>query len=106
MFKKAKKTEILNINLYDIGEKLLYSGPINELNIPENIVIEKSIEFFDDSEPCFIHKSAVISRLCGEIEQYIKEHPTSSNILLNIEDMPFKTYLCGYTEAIYIKYNL
>lgn len=34
------------------------------------MIINKSIEFFSDPEPCFIHRSAVLKRLLAEIENY------------------------------------
>lgn len=35
--------------------------------VPESVMIEKSVEFFGDPEPCMIHRSAVQSRLFSEI---------------------------------------
>ena len=57
---------------------LIYAGgveafraPLIEIPIREEVIIEKSIEFFDDSEPCYIHRGAVVTRLAGEIEDAI-----------------------------------
>jgi hypothetical protein len=49
------------------GGAILFEGPLNELRFPEKLVIAKSVLFFDDPEPCFIHRSAVVARLFAEI---------------------------------------
>ncbi len=47
--------------------------PLTRATVPEGIMIEKSIEFFDDPEPCMIHRSAVQSRLFLEILNAFEE---------------------------------
>jgi len=51
------------------GEKL-FSGEVNSLSIDEELLIRKSIEFYDDPEPCFIHRTAVMKRLFAEVDDY------------------------------------
>ncbi len=62
--KKAKK----KFSIY-AGGKEVFRGPLIEIPIREEVVIEKSIEFFDDPEPCYIHRGAVVTRLADEIAQ-------------------------------------
>ncbi len=49
----------------------LYQGPWNDLPLAEELIIAKSIEFFDDANPCFIHRDAVRVRLLAELEEAI-----------------------------------
>ena len=53
--------------LIDEAESVLGRYPLVRLPIREETVIRKSIEFFDDPEPCFLHRSAVLQRLLAEI---------------------------------------
>lgn len=48
---------------------ILFEGLLKEIPIKESVIIEKSIHFFDDPEPCFIHRNAVRVRLIQEIHQ-------------------------------------
>lgn len=47
---------------------------ITSLPLKEEVIIAKSIEFFNDDSPCFIHRSAVMKRLYSEIEEYFSQH--------------------------------
>ncbi len=44
---------------------------LNSLPLREEKIIEKSIELFNDPEPCIIHKSYVIKKLLLEIDEYL-----------------------------------
>jgi len=46
---------------------VLFSGDLTDLPLKDEWVIKKSIEFFNDPEPCFIHRGAVSVRLLNEI---------------------------------------
>jgi hypothetical protein len=52
---------------------MVFDGPLNELRFSEHLVIAKSIFFFHDKEPCFIHRSAVMARLFAELGLIIKQ---------------------------------
>ena len=60
MFLKAKKKRYLTVTCH---EAVLYEGYWTELPLAEEIILEKSIEFFNDKEPCAIHRGAVHLRL-------------------------------------------
>lgn len=59
--------------LTDSPGNMVYKGSIWSLKIAEKLIIKKSIEFFNDSEPCFIHRSAVVKRLIGELEEFFED---------------------------------
>ncbi|MDR0450684.1 MAG: hypothetical protein LBH26_05425 [Treponema sp.] len=56
----------------------IFDGPLQSLRFPEKLIIEKSVEFFRDPEPCFIHRSAVVSRLVAELDLLLREDPDLS----------------------------
>ena len=62
-------------------ERLIYQGNWNDIPFSDNIILDKSISFFNDPEPCYIHRSAVRVRLLSELEKeldnYDKEIPES-----------------------------
>lgn len=62
---------VKNITFLGTGNVVVKSCKITSLPIKEQIIISKSIEFFNDSEPCFIHRSAVMKRLITEIDDYL-----------------------------------
>ena len=51
------------------GDHVVYEGLLKDIPIKETVLIEKSIYFFDDPEPCFIHRDAVRVRLTEELHQ-------------------------------------
>lgn len=65
-FKKAVFTPY--ITLFFDGSRL-YSGPLCELPIREDVLLQKSEYFFNDPEPCHIHRNAVRIRLTEEIRR-------------------------------------
>lgn len=67
MLFKTKKT-LPSLKLYD-ASSLLYDGLLKDLPLKESIVLQKSVEFFDDPEPCHIHRSAVRTRLVAELQK-------------------------------------
>ncbi|MBU3092388.1 hypothetical protein K2F40_13035 [Clostridium sp. CM028] len=62
-----------NIKITDNDNCILYEGNLYKLPVAENIIIEQSIEYFNDSEPCFLHKSAVTKKIYYEIEDFFQE---------------------------------
>jgi len=71
MKKKKKKTVTPRGVNISRGGRLLYNGPISGIPVGEAVLIVKSIEFFSDPEPCFIHRSAVQARLYAEFEHWL-----------------------------------
>lgn len=78
-FKKKSVTFIKSI-LLQSENAVLYNGPFQELPFSEELIIAKSIHFYDDPAPCFIHRSAVRTRLLAEIEEELLSQNTSAPI--------------------------
>ncbi|MDR2648393.1 MAG: hypothetical protein LBB94_01545 [Clostridiales bacterium] len=65
--KKANAvSQIRNIEVRLNGE-VLFRGNLMDLPLKEEMILKKSIEFFNDPAPCYIHKGAVTVRLLNEI---------------------------------------
>lgn len=62
---------VKGITFLDNQNVVVESCKLTSLPIKEQVIIGKSIEFFSDPEPCFIHRSAVMKRLITEIDDYL-----------------------------------
>ena len=68
MFQKKAKNKANNRNVeVKLEGRVLFSGNLEDLPLKEEWIIQKSVEFFNDPEPCFIHRGAVAVRLLNEI---------------------------------------
>jgi hypothetical protein len=70
MFHRTKKQEN-QLSIY-CDKTLVFQGNLYQLPLRETVIIEKSIHFFNDHEPCYIHRSAVQIRLIAEIENQLQ----------------------------------
>lgn len=48
----------------------IFQGVLTSLPLKEDTIIKKSIELFNDSEPCIIHKSYTMKKLFFEVENF------------------------------------
>lgn len=89
MLFKPKKT-LPTLLLYSGGD-MIYNGFLKDLPLKESVILAKSVYFFDDPEPCHIHRSAVRVRLTAELQ---KEFPCMDQLcppgtlLLEYADFP------------------
>lgn len=74
MFKRKRKSKIKKqeycIRLLGLNDIIIYHGSFLEIPILEEHVLDQCIRFFQDHNPCYIHKTAVINRLTYEVEEY------------------------------------
>ncbi|MDF2700229.1 MAG: hypothetical protein K0Q49_1785 [Haloplasmataceae bacterium] len=47
--------------------KVIFKGNILDIPIKKDYIIQKSIEIFNDDDPCIIHKSFVIKKVVDEL---------------------------------------
>ena len=89
-FKKKAAAPALPSVCIRSGEKVIYEGLLKDIPIKEEVLIEKSIYFFDDPEPCFIHRDAVRVRLTEELHQELLGETSgkSGGLLLTYADLP------------------
>jgi hypothetical protein len=83
--RKKKATKTIKIVSNDI---VVYDGDLYELPIKKQKVIAGSVEFFNDPEPCMIHRSAVISRYYMMIENWLEETGNLDNDQIEFCSMP------------------
>jgi len=87
MKKGAPKAAFRTVTL--CGDRgVLYFGPTSGLPIRESVVLAKSTEFFDDPEPCMIHRSAVLVRLYCEFEHWLDELGAGPEYTAGMSDLP------------------
>jgi len=55
--------EVKVIRNYDV----IYQGNILEIPIKHDFIVQKSIDIFDDDDPCIIHKSYVVKLFVDEL---------------------------------------
>jgi hypothetical protein len=77
MFKKKKSESSLPSVTVTGKNGLLYDGLLKDIPLKDSIIIEKSIHFFNDPEPCYIHRGAVRTRLVHELHQELLDNSSS-----------------------------
>lgn len=90
---KKKKPPAPQVTFADAQGRTLYSGDLYALPIGQDKIIEKSIEFYDDPEPCAIHRGAVYTRLCAEIEQFLSARAGDAPVCIDELPHPLRGYL-------------
>lgn len=73
--------------------ELVFDDRIDKLVVDEARVIELSIRYFNDPEPCFIHRGAVLSRVFGELEAVL----TDQWIAIDQLDAEIQCHLNAYS---------
>lgn len=61
-----------------------------EIPIKESVIINKSIQFFNDPEPCYIHRGAVSMRINEELMEELEKYEEREKIKLNKEGNMFQ----------------
>lgn len=56
------------------GDKVLYKGRILDIPLKEEYIIQKSIDIFNDDDPCIIHQSFVIKEIVSNIIDLFKNN--------------------------------
>lgn len=69
-------------------ENIIYKGRLTNLQINEELILQKSMEFFSDPAPCFIHRSAVMKRLYMEVEEFLNNGFKSGKAEWRWEELP------------------
>lgn len=59
---------VQRLSLIAADGTVLLSVPVQDMPIPEPCIIELSVLFFNDPEPCEIHRSAVRLRAVAELQ--------------------------------------
>lgn len=73
MKKKGKRPAAIAFTLFDEKNQACAQYDAAALPLNRDAVLEKSVEFFQDPNPCAIHEGAVRMRMLGELEAYLRE---------------------------------
>lgn len=88
-----KKKSLMYIRVFDQYGAILYEGLPANLPFPEEVIINKSIHYFNDPEPCYIHRGAVIMRLAAELQQALDVAPIAPC------KCPWAPYFAAFPDA-------
>lgn len=93
---KKEKRRPATLTLWDGDGHACFDGELAGLVIPEAVVLALSVKFFNDPEPCYIHRGAVLTRALEELAQVL---PAGGRIA--VKDLPGaqREYLSGYAAA-------
>lgn len=64
--KKSRRKSVMLI-LLDSASREISACPISEYVLPEEVILALSVEYFNDPEPCAIHRGAVHNRVMMEL---------------------------------------
>lgn len=84
---------VKNLSFLNEQNEVVRIYKFTSLPFKEQMIISKSIEFFSDPEPCFIHRSAVMKRLMAEMEDYF--HKLSETGKFEISSSAFNERFSG-----------
>lgn len=73
----------------ETNDKIVYSGRLIDIPIKEEVIIKKSIELFDDEDPCIIHKSYVIKEFADIILQLLRNNDNIVNTSDFLNELSF-----------------
>lgn len=59
------------------NDQVLYNGKLIDLPLKDEYIIKKSIELFDDDDPCIIHKSYVMKGYADSLLELFKKEGTT-----------------------------
>jgi len=74
--------------------KILYDGRISDIPLKEEYIISKSVELFDDDDPCIIHQSYVIKEFVDELLSVFKCTKSKTiDVKDHLESLSFLDYM-------------
>ena len=85
------------------NDKVIFDGRIAEIPIKNDFIIKKSIELFDDEDPCIIHQSYVVKEYVDILLKRFKE--TNNEPIVGASDKEFIAFL-DFTELENITISL
>lgn len=71
------------------GDTVLYEGRISDIPVKHDAIIKRSIELFDDDDPCIIHQSYVIKEYVDLLLERLDKTESKQLNLCDFEDLDF-----------------
>lgn len=72
--RKIGKMKWKNITVTARNGAIIYEGPLNELPVKEEYIIEKSRELYNEEEPCIIYRTHITKKLYLDIWDQLKDN--------------------------------
>ena len=72
MFGRKKARTRWRMRAVDPAGNALFDLPTEEFDLPEALTVSLSVEFFNDPNPCEIHRAAVRWRAAHELQEGVK----------------------------------
>ncbi|QNU66648.1 hypothetical protein EHE19_017650 [Ruminiclostridium herbifermentans] len=96
------------ITFLDTNGGIKLECKFNSLPLRDEKIIEKSVELFNDHEPCIIHKSFAMKKLLFEIDEYFSKVLPSGKGQIIWENVPqnIRELLCINDDVIKIQLDL
>mgnify|MGYP007028884424 CR=1 FL=1 len=82
------------------GTKTIYYGKAINIPVTEDSIIQKSIELFDDDEPCIIHQSYVQKEFADILLNLLKGSPNKE---INLIDFKAELYFLRVSNVESVK---
>ena len=60
------------VTIINDGGAVIFDKKVHYLPLKEALIIAQSIEFFNDPEPCMIHRTAVMKKIFVELIDYFE----------------------------------
>jgi hypothetical protein len=92
----------------DEDELVFLQKKVTSLPLNEEIIIAKSIEYYDDPDPCMIHKSAIMKLMYIQINDVLNEKLIRGQQKILWAELPdnIKEYLKFSKNVQYLMFNL
>lgn len=76
------------ISFIDSNGNIVLNGKITSLPLKEEYIINKSVELFNDCEPCIIHRTFIMKKIFFEIDEYFNKLLCEGKNEISIECVP------------------
>ena len=86
----------------DIQNEIILQKKITSLPLKDDVIIDKSIELFNDPEPCMIHRSAVMKNIYDKLTEYFDQKVSQGYTEVLWHDIPeIIKYPLDLKETVY-----
>ena len=85
--------KLMYLRVLDRSGAILFEGPPAQMPFPQETILKKCLQYYNDPEPCHIRRGAVILRMAAEIQQAVLVapiHPTQG---------PWREYFTAFSDA-------
>ncbi len=76
------------------NNKVLFDGKVANMPIKTEYIVKKSVELFDDEDPCIIHQSYVVKEYVDVLLNILK----NNNKTIEVKDFLVELDYIDYTE--------